>query len=180
VNEKQLDKIKAYAFRVGMLPLSDMKRLLDALEEAEALAERRKAERVAALSVTTKEGLLASEWVLRTGLAEQERDRLLGEVERLRGELEAARVPLCVGSTTIGRLAETGAVRFEDGRGLVAADDLFQNDPYLGLRSAVSRAEAAELALFEERGRFRETLAEVLKRGAAIVRGAAARDHGEQ
>ena len=47
---------------------------------------RLKEERAAALSVTTREGLLASEWVLRTGMAERKRDRLAARV----AELEAA------------------------------------------------------------------------------------------
>jgi hypothetical protein len=39
-------------------------------------------------------------------------------------------IPLCIGETTIRILAKEGAKVFEDGRGLVAADELFKQDPY--------------------------------------------------
>jgi len=38
--------------------------------------------------------------------------------------------PLCIGETTIRILAKEGAKVFEDGQGLVAADELFKQDPY--------------------------------------------------
>lgn len=46
--------------------------------------DRLRQERADALSVTTKEGLGASEWILRTGKAERERDVARAEVNRLR------------------------------------------------------------------------------------------------
>lgn len=52
--------------------------------ELEALAERRRQERLDALSVTTREGLSASEWVLRTGKAEQRVAELEREAQYLR------------------------------------------------------------------------------------------------
>ena len=65
---------------------------LEAVLDAPAPARR---DRYEALSVTSKEGLLASEWVARTGRAEAEVSRshaailaLTGEVERLRAVLE--------------------------------------------------------------------------------------------
>lgn len=54
--------------------------VLDLLAENERLRH----ERYDALSVKTREGLLASEWVLRTGKAESERDALKAENERLK------------------------------------------------------------------------------------------------
>lgn len=38
--------------------------------------------------------------------------------------------PLCIGETTIRILAKEGAKVFENGQGLVAADELFKQDPY--------------------------------------------------
>ena len=52
-------------------------------DETLALAERRKQDRDDALSATTTEGLSASEWQLRTGKAERERDEAVREVDRL-------------------------------------------------------------------------------------------------
>jgi hypothetical protein len=64
--------------------------LLDAAEEVkrlEAENDRLRSERSAALNVKTTDGLTSSEWILRTGLAERERDALRSEVERLREAL---------------------------------------------------------------------------------------------
>ena len=62
-----------------------------------------------------------------------ERDQLRTEVERL----TKAAVPLCVGAPIIGILAREGQYISGDGQGLVAASDLFGNDPF-------ARAERAE------------------------------------
>lgn len=59
-----------------------------------------------------------------------EREALEAEVERLTRERDAARVPLCIGRRTISKLAAEGAYLAEDGRGLIAADDLFHQDPW--------------------------------------------------
>lgn len=56
-------------------------------EEWKALSEsyeRIFQDRYDLLTVHTKEGMLASEWVMRTATAERERDQLRKEVERLR------------------------------------------------------------------------------------------------
>ena len=66
------------------------------------------------------------------------------EVEELRAriaELEAAleaqakriaelEVPLCIGKRTIGIMAEEGCWQSSNGRAVVAADELFKQDPY--------------------------------------------------
>lgn len=53
-------------------------------EEAEALAERRRIEREQALNVTTREGLSASEWLMRTAQAEARAEKAEAELEKLR------------------------------------------------------------------------------------------------
>lgn len=82
--------------------------LLDTIEALRAEVERLKQDRYDALSVTSRDGLLSSEWVLRTGKAERERDSLrsqlsstrqladeqAGEIERLRLAIAAAPVPV--------------------------------------------------------------------------------------
>lgn len=50
-------------------------------EKAEADLVRVRTERAAALSVKTKEGLSASEWLLRTGLAEERADKLQADLD---------------------------------------------------------------------------------------------------
>lgn len=78
---------------------------------AEQRAERLQQERAAALSVTTREGLLASEWVLRTGLAEQRAEqaaRDLAAANEDAGRLAAYverhgfHEPTCKATTTMG------------------------------------------------------------------------------
>ena len=58
--------------------------LLAEVDRLAARAERSSAERAAALTVHTKEGMLASEWLLRTGLAEQR--ALRAELQRPQGD----------------------------------------------------------------------------------------------
>ncbi len=72
------------SLRAQLAAASD--RYARAVADAEEVRGRLVAERAAALSVTTREGLSASEWVLRTGLAERERDSALAEVARLTRE----------------------------------------------------------------------------------------------
>ena len=55
------------------------------------------------------------------------------ELLRLRAEnekLRAATTPICVGRRIIGILAKEGAWTSEDGASVIAADELFQRDPY--------------------------------------------------
>lgn len=60
----------------------------------------------------------------------------------------AAKAPVCVGPRTIGILAETGQWLSEDGlRGLIAADELFHQDPYKELDALrVQLAQALDAA----------------------------------
>ena len=53
-----------------------------AREEAERLADRRWKERADVLHVKTVEGLTCSEWLLRTGVAERERDEWKARAEK--------------------------------------------------------------------------------------------------
>ena len=48
-------------------------------------------------------------------------------------------VPLCIGRRTIGIMAEEGCWCSEDGRAVVAADELFNQDPY----ARIAKLEAA-------------------------------------
>lgn len=54
-------------------------------EKAEALAERRRIEREQALNVTTREGLSASEWLMRTAQAEARAEKAEADLTKLRG-----------------------------------------------------------------------------------------------
>jgi hypothetical protein len=60
------------------------------------------------------------------GIHYEAADALEAQARRI-SELE---VPLCVGETTIRLLAKEGACDWTDGRALVAADELFRQDPY--------------------------------------------------
>ena len=67
-----------------------------AREEAERLADRRWKERADVLHVMTKEGLTCSEWLLRTGVAERERDSLaalVGEIKHSHRGCSIAPIP---------------------------------------------------------------------------------------
>lgn len=57
-------------------------------------------DRYDALSVTSREGLLSSEWVARTGKAERERDEAEAEVERLREVVRRTHANYCVSDYT--------------------------------------------------------------------------------
>ncbi len=59
-------------------------------DEARRLANRLRRERDMALSVKTREGLTASEWVLRTGLAEARADNTRRRMDDLIEEVYAA------------------------------------------------------------------------------------------
>lgn len=63
---------------------------------------------------------------VRTEILPEEKLELL----RLRDRVKSLEVPLCIGRPTIERLAFFGLAQFESGKSLVAADDLFQHDPY--------------------------------------------------
>lgn len=55
------------------------------------------------------------------------------EIERLRAEVEElqkATTPICVGRGVIGKMAKDGSWTSENGASVVAADELFRNDPY--------------------------------------------------
>jgi hypothetical protein len=47
------------------------------------ISERRRVEREAALSVQSKDGLLSSEWVLRTGMAERRAEQAEARIEKV-------------------------------------------------------------------------------------------------
>jgi uncharacterized protein with PIN domain len=73
----------------------------DQILDLQADNERLRQDRADALNVTSREGLLASEWVLRAGRAERERDVLLAKLEssldtseRVDRELQAAQSAL--------------------------------------------------------------------------------------
>ena len=76
---------------------------------------------------------------------EIEQKKVAIEIARLRAEnekLRAATTPICVGRGIIGILAKEGAWTSEDGASVVAADELFCNDPYEvieKLRAALKR-----------------------------------------
>jgi len=53
-------------------------------------------------------------------------DAIEAQAKRI-AELE---VPLCIGQRTIGIMAEEGCWQSENGRAVVAADELFKQDPY--------------------------------------------------
>jgi hypothetical protein len=81
----------------------------------------------------------------------RERDRMREQMvwQEHRGDTAEARVaaltvPLCVGSPIISTLARDGQWISEDGRGLVAADDLFQHDPYARIAALRRYARALE------------------------------------
>jgi hypothetical protein len=67
------------------LPVADaIRAVLAENERLGELAERRRQDRADALSVKSRDGLLSSEWLARTGKAERERDEARAENERLR------------------------------------------------------------------------------------------------
>lgn len=51
-------------------------------------------------------------------------------------------VAICIGQSLISILAEEGSWQSEDGRCIVAADDLYKNDPYIEINRI--RSEKAE------------------------------------
>lgn len=53
--------------------------------------------------------------------------KTIAEKDARIAELE---VPLCIGRRTIGIMSEEGAWQSENGRAVVAADELFRQDPY--------------------------------------------------
>jgi len=73
--------------------------------------------------------------------------RLAVDVDALKARIAELEVPLCIGRRTIGIMAEEGMWQSEDGRAVVAADELFRQDPY-----------ARIAALEAELSRYRECL----------------------
>ncbi len=75
-------------------------------------------------------------------------------------EMQKMRVPICIGRSIIGILAQEGTWRSKDGQGLIAADELFNADPYAEverLRSLVTTpAVVTELRM--ENARLQDTL----------------------
>lgn len=72
------------------------------------------------------------------------------QITRLTTELDAVRkaaVPLCIGKPLIQILAKEGQWASLDGQGIVAADCLFQKDPYEQLAASQARCGALERAL---------------------------------
>jgi hypothetical protein len=69
--------------------------------------------------------------------------RLAVDVDALKARIAELEVPLCIGRRTIGIMAEEGMWQSEDGRAVVAADELFRQDPYA--RIAELEAENEEL-----------------------------------
>jgi hypothetical protein len=63
-------------------------------------------------------------------LEKQENDMMHSEYRTARARIAELEVPLCIGRRTIGIMAEEGMWQSEDGRAVVAADELFRQDPY--------------------------------------------------
>jgi len=88
---------------------------------------------------------------------EEAADALEAQALRVK-ELE---VPLCIGKRTIGIMAEEGMWQSENGRAVVAADELFRRDPY---------ARIAELEAALRPFAFREEIELTLENGAYPVK----------
>jgi hypothetical protein len=73
----------------------------------------------------------------------KEADMMHSEYKTARARIAELEVPLCIGRRTIGIMAEEGMWQSEDGRAVVAADELFRQDPYA--RIAELEAEVADL-----------------------------------
>lgn len=93
-----------------------------------------------------------------------QRERLRRSVEKLEVRVKELSEPLCVGRVTIGILAREGQWISENGRGLVAADELFRKDPYAQIDTLVKdRAVSAG-----EIDSLRRNIAEMEKERAAL------------
>lgn len=85
------DKAQAASMKylsVAIAGWAEVDKLKPALKEALDLAELRRQERFA------REGLLASEWVLRTGKAERERDEAIARAERAEAQISREQAAL--------------------------------------------------------------------------------------
>lgn len=60
---------------------------------------------------------------------------------------EGRRANICIGRASIALAAENGMHVYEDGDAIIAADDLFKNDPYLRAEKAERERDAAVAAL---------------------------------
>lgn len=72
-----------------------------------------------------KEEVRAALLRLRDGVKELEKS-----LEETQEQLKQAQIPICVGRPIIEILARDGQWISEDGRGVIAADCLFQKNPY--------------------------------------------------
>jgi hypothetical protein len=90
-------------------------------------------------------------------------------VARLTAERDAARVPLCIGRPLITIMAEQGAWCSSDGRAVVAADDLFGQNPYDEIAALRTRLEAAEGLRDEWGQRLDDAVADGKMLDAAVI-----------
>ena len=115
----------------------------DGLEYAAADALEAQARRIAELEYINNSILSANKEL---GFAFTERDEAQARI----AELE---VPLCIGRRTIGIMAEEGMWQSENGRAVVAADELFRQDPYARIAELEAAlkpfAHKAEFYLFD-------------------------------
>lgn len=72
--------------------------------------------------------------------------RRLAETTRERDRL---RIPLCIGRMTITRVATEGAVQFDSGHALIAADELFHQNPYDQIKALRQQLGRERLANFD-------------------------------
>jgi hypothetical protein len=101
---------------------------------------------------------------------ESEQRALHATVERQAQEitrLRALATPLCVGKAIIQHLAADGAWQAEDGRALVAADELFHADPY----ERIAALETA-LAFYADAERWLFGASQILRDGGERARAA--------
>jgi hypothetical protein len=98
---------------------SQEKRIAELRKEADMMHSEYKtaAARIAALNEEVER--YRQRWLSAESVIDVRHDRI--------AELE---VPLCIGRRTIGIMAEEGMWQSEDGRAVVAADELFRQDPY--------------------------------------------------
>jgi hypothetical protein len=79
--------VHAYVLPEALDQAATIVALVAEVERLRADLARVRQERYDALSVTSRDGLLSSEWILRTGKAERERNEALAEVGTLRARV---------------------------------------------------------------------------------------------
>lgn len=94
VLEAEVIKAKARVCAVNANRDAEVSELRKRIAELEAKNAQLSQDRYDALSVTTREGLLCSEWVLRTGKAERERDEARRRIADLEHDRDALLVEL--------------------------------------------------------------------------------------